>query len=192
MEQRKLSVALGFYSIGYRQFQAYNIHFLFFSQYEQSIVLRRSGLLIAFATVFLQFAVFLQPLLPQQYQIAPVCELVTPSLRISSSVVSSEQQISHYHHSESSRAFVLDHDQHANSNELDVNNKYSHHHDPNHQCPYCTFYGHLIMPPELGIQEALVRIQVRLLTFVENFQHIYFQLQRLYLIPQGRAPPSFA
>ena len=47
------------------------------------------------------------------------------------------------------------------------------------------------MPPELGIKEALVRIQVRLLAFVETFQHVYFQLQRLYLIPQGRAPPSF-
>lgn len=154
-------------------------------------MLRRSGLLIAFATVFLQFAVFLQPLLPKQYQIAPVCELITPVLSQSSSIVSSEQHISHDHHSESSRAFVHDHDVHANANEL--NNKHNHHqHDPNHQCPYCTFYGHLIMPPELGIQEALVRVQVRLLAFVETFQHVYFQLQRLYLIPQGRAPPSFA
>ncbi|MEG0482152.1 MAG: DUF2946 family protein [Acinetobacter sp.] len=154
-------------------------------------MLRRSGLLFAFATVFLQFAVFLQPLLPTQYQIAPVCELVTSSLFTASSIVSSDQDISHYHHSESSRAFILDHDHHANANEL--NNKHSHHqHDLNHQCPYCNFYGHLIMPPELGIKEALVRIQVRLLTFVETFQHVYFQLQRLYLIPQGRAPPNFA
>ena len=43
-------------------------------------MLRRSGLLLAFATVFLQLAVFLQPLLPEQYQIAPVCEDITQSL----------------------------------------------------------------------------------------------------------------
>ncbi|RKG40836.1 DUF2946 domain-containing protein [Acinetobacter rongchengensis] len=140
-------------------------------------MLRRSGLLIAFATVFLQFAVFLQPLLPQQYQIAPVCELITPVLSPQSSLISSEQHNSHDHH--------------INANEL--NNKHNYHqHDPNHQCPYCNFYGHLIMPPELGIQEALIRVQVRLLAFIENSQHVYFQLQRLYLIPQGRAPPSFA
>ena len=40
----------------------------------------RSGLLLSFAAVFLQIAVFLQPLLPAQYQIAPVCETITRAL----------------------------------------------------------------------------------------------------------------
>ncbi|MDB9695556.1 DUF2946 domain-containing protein, partial [Acinetobacter nosocomialis] len=40
----------------------------------------RSGLLLACAAVFLQIAVFLQPLLPKQYQIAPVCETITRAL----------------------------------------------------------------------------------------------------------------
>ena len=40
----------------------------------------RSGLLLACAAVFLQVAVFLQPLLPKQYQIAPVCETITLAL----------------------------------------------------------------------------------------------------------------
>lgn len=34
----------------------------------------RGGLLLSLAAVFLQIAVFLQPLLPKQYQVAPVAE----------------------------------------------------------------------------------------------------------------------
>ena len=48
------------------------------------------------------------------------------------------------------------------------------------------------MPPELEVKEVLVRIQVRLLAFQKAFKHVYFVLQRLFLIPQGRAPPIFA
>lgn len=49
--------------------------------------LLRIGLLLGFAAVFLQIAVFLQPLLPQQYQIAPVCETITRTLFSNSSQV---------------------------------------------------------------------------------------------------------
>ncbi|MBP7900341.1 MAG: DUF2946 family protein, partial [Acinetobacter sp.] len=65
------------------------------------------------------------------------------------------------------------------------------HHDVNHQCQYCTVFGNLVLPPELQVKEVLVRIQVRLLAFEKAFKHVYFQLQRLYLLPQGRAPPLF-
>lgn len=180
-----MSITLGF--------QANTSIISLFSQYEQSIVLRRSGLLLAFATVCLQLAVFLQPLLPEQYQIAPVCELITLSLFASSRIQSIDQNNNHTEHLNSDRsakARAIHLDQHADSSVLDVKNNYYHQHDANHQCPYCTFYGHLTMPPELGVKEILFRIQVRLLAFSNNFQHVYFQLQRLYLIPQGRAPPS--
>ncbi|HCK29908.1 MAG TPA: DUF2946 domain-containing protein, partial [Acinetobacter ursingii] len=45
-----------------------------------NVLLLRTGLLLGFTAVFLQVAVFLQPLLPKQYQIAPVCETITQAL----------------------------------------------------------------------------------------------------------------
>lgn len=145
-------------------------------------MLRRSGLLLAFATVLLQIAVFLQPLLPEQYQIAPVCEHITHSLLHpdgdESDPVHQTSFIHHYLHLDQSAQNSDHHD---------------HQHDINHQCQYCVVYGNLVLPPEFGISEVFVRLQVRLIAYSKIFQHVYFALQRLYLIPQGRAPPfSFA
>ncbi|OTG38584.1 DUF2946 domain-containing protein, partial [Staphylococcus aureus] len=36
------------------------------------------------------------------------------------------------------------------------------------------------------------RIQVRLIAFKQAFSHVWFVLQQLFLLPQGRAPPLFA
>lgn len=135
-------------------------------------MLFRGGVLLSFAAVFLQIAVFLQPLLPKQYQIAPVCETITRALLVNISA--------HVHHSS------LEHQQHVQEH------AHSHEHDANHQCQYCTVYGNLVLPPELQIKEVLDRIQIRLIAFHQNFVHVWFALQRLFLIPQGRAPPLFA
>ncbi|WP_109441437.1 DUF2946 family protein [Acinetobacter haemolyticus] len=140
----------------------------------------RCGLLLAFAAICLQIAVFLQPLLPKQYQIAPVCETITQALLLPKvTMVHNEhaQHASHHGHQlDQTQAAVSHHD----------------HHDPNHQCQYCTVYANLILPPELGIKEVLVRIQVRLVAYQQAFKHVYFALQRLFLLPQGRAPPLSA
>ena len=135
----------------------------------------RSGLLLSFVAVFLQIAVFLQPLLPKQYQIAPVCETITRALLLPN--VHSEHS-AHGHHDHISVA----------QNQSD----HSHEHDANHQCQYCTVYGNLVLPPELDVQEILDRIQVRLIAFQKAFKHVWFVLQQLFLIPQGRAPPLAA
>lgn len=153
-------------------------------------MLRRSGLLLAFATVFLQLAVFLQPLLPEQYQIAPVCEEITHTLlrpAQTNRTLHSTSSASQHHVQQPESSFAhhylhLDHDE-------QLTNSGHNHHDMNHQCQYCVVYGNLVVPPEIGVQEILVRIQIRLIAFVEAFQHVYFLLQRLFLIPQGRAPP---
>ena len=134
----------------------------------------RGGLLLSFVAVFLQIAVFLQPLLPKQYQVAPVCETITRALLVSSHV-HSEHPV---HHAVN---------QHSFSSEPS-----GHDHDAGHQCQYCTVYGNLVLPPELEVQEVLDRIQVRLIAFKQAFSHVWFVLQRLFLIPQGRAPPLFA
>ena len=68
----------------------------------------------------------------------------------------------------------------------------AHQHDAGHQCQYCTVYANLVLPPEFGIQEVFERVQVRLLFLQRQFAPIYFYLQRLFLMPQGRAPTLFA
>lgn len=118
----------------------------------------RSGLTLACLAVFLQIAVFLQPLLPRQYQVAPVCETIANALVLK---ISSEHQHDHQHDG----------------------------HDDSHQCQYCKVYSNLVLPQDLTIKEVLDRIQVRLLAFQKTFSHIWFILQRLFLTPQGRAPP---
>ncbi|ENX40840.1 MAG: DUF2946 family protein [Acinetobacter sp.] len=140
----------------------------------------RCGLLLALTAVCLQIAVFLQPLLPKQYQIAPVCETITQALLLpkvqSTQSHSAHSSHSHEHQLEQAQAPLPHHD----------------HHDPNHQCQYCTVYANLVLPPELGVKEVLVRIQIRLVAYQQAFKHVYFALQRLFLLPQGRAPPLFA
>ena len=139
----------------------------------------RYGLLLSFCAVFLQIAVFLQPLLPTQYQIAPVCETITRALL--ASTVHSEHTSHHsslHHQSQVALSDQTDHGTHT--------------HDANHQCQYCTVYGNLVLPPELEVKEILVRIQVRLMAFQQAFKHVWFVLQQLFLIPQGRAPPLAA
>jgi len=147
------------------------------------ILLRTSGILLALATVLLQFAVFLQPLLPEQYQIAPVCELI-------SQVIKAKKTSQDHNNDSSEQHSVIHHDlEHLNISQDHSSSGHSHH-DLTHQCQYCTIYGNLHLPPEIDLKEILVRIQVRLLAYSESFKHIYFELQRLYLLPQGRAPPN--
>ena len=139
-------------------------------------MLLRSGLLLALAAICLQIAVFLQPLLPPQYQIAPVCEKITQALL--------QPQPSAQFHQHHSSLHVHESDQHDLVSE--------HHHTPDHQCQYCTVYGHLVLPPELGgAKQVLVRILIRLVAYQQEFQHIFLLLQRLFLLPLGRAPPQF-
>ncbi|HJF28681.1 DUF2946 family protein [Acinetobacter bohemicus] len=136
----------------------------------------RGGLLLSLVAVFLQIAVFLQPLLPEQYQVAPVCETITRAL------LSPVTQHSSASHADSS---------HLESHSVIEQSAGHDHHDPSHQCQYCTVYGNLILPPELEVQEVLDRILVRLIAFEKAFKHVWFVLQQLFLIPQGRAPPAF-
>ena len=128
----------------------------------------RSGLLLALVSVALQIAVFLQPLLPMQYQVAPVCETITQVLLTNS----------HSHHA------------HAHTAEHAAD--HTHHHDANHQCQYCTVYSNLVLPPDLSIKEVLDRVLVRFYAWQNQAAYVWFVLQRLFLLPQGRAPPLFA
>lgn len=157
----------------------------------------RIGFLLGFSAVLLQIAVFLQPLLPKQFQIAPVCETITRALfePNHSHDVNSSHEYPHFFaqdvHSEHANDSHTGHT-HAGIVQQAQDQHQEHHHDINHQCQYCTVFGNLVLPPDLNIAEVIDRIQVRLIAFEKAFKHVYFQLQRLYLLPQGRAPPHFA
>lgn len=165
----------------------------------------RAGLLLAFGAVLLQIAVFLQPLLPKQYQIAPVCETISRALNLESQLIKNKQSLStnssisdhsaqieqqhlmHAHH------HMMQHQHAVSEQSVDHQTQDLPDHDHSgHQCQYCTVLGHLILPPELDLQPVVDRIQVRLIAFQKAFRHVYFVLQRLFLLPQGRAPPLFA
>lgn len=146
-------------------------------------MLLRNGLLLSLLAVCLQIAVFLQPLLPKQYQIAPVCETISQVL-IQTDFYQKHQHSTYHQHA--SHVYSL------SEISAEQTNLGHDHHDPNHQCQYCTVYGNLVLPPELEVKQVLDRIQVRLLAFQQTFGYVWFVLQRLFLIPQGRAPPLFA
>lgn len=143
-------------------------------------MIHRLGILLAFATIALQIAVFLQPLLLEEYQISPACATVLLlSTQIKQKLHLHSEQVLHTDH----------HSLHLDQPQADSHSE-QHHHDLNHQCPFCFFYGHLVAPPTLGIKEVFVRVQVRYLHLYQVFIGFFFSLQRLFLIPQGRAPPS--
>ncbi len=43
------------------------------------------GRLLGLAAILLQIAVFLQPLLPEKYQVSPVCETIAQALQLNHS-----------------------------------------------------------------------------------------------------------
>ena len=141
----------------------------------------RFGLLLSFFAVFLQVCVFLQTLLPQKYQISPVCETITLALLQQQHNTLSHADAEHSHHHDTSHAH-MHHDTHTDQIR-------THQHDSSHQCQYCTVYANLVLPPNTDLKEVLVKINVQLIWLQQQFAHVYFVLQRLFLIPQGRAPP---
>lgn len=148
------------------------------------------GRLLGFYAVLLQIAVFLQPLLPEKYQISPVCETIAQALQLQHSVTSS----SHNHHNAPEQYHSMSHHMHdmeraVHTTSSDITVASHHHHDAGHQCQYCVVYSHVVPLPDLDLKQILIRIQVRFLAFIENCFHVFFQLQQLFLIPQGRAPP---
>ena len=142
----------------------------------------RFGLLLSFFAVFLQVCVFLQTLLPQKYQISPVCETITLALSQPNNHFSDHNEhVSHQHGA---------HHQHAQQSLLlSESSSQSHEHDASHQCQYCTVYGNLVLPPDAEVKEVLAKISVQFIWLQQQFAHVYFALQRLFLLPQGRAPP---
>lgn len=157
----------------------------------------RSGFLLSCIAIALQIAVFLQPLLPKQYQIAPVCEtiaLVLVQEKIASMMqhhrAADDQTHSHVNNMSLSSDDTPSVSQHLMTHQHDASGH--DHQDPNHQCQYCKVFAQQVLPTEFDLTVVIDRIQVKLLAFKQSTLHIYFVLQRLFLTPQGRAPPVLA
>lgn len=138
------------------------------------------GRLLGFYAVLLQVAVFIQPLLPEKYQISPVCETIARALQLGDHSNNSLSDMSMPSHSHMQQTISVQKSYHHSN---------AQHHDINHQCQYCVVYSHVIPLLDVDLKEVLVKIQIRFLAFQENFFHIFFALQQLFLLPQGRAPP---
>lgn len=128
------------------------------------------GFITALCAVFLQIMVFLQPILPKELQVSLVCETVTESL------MSHQKSTSH-------------HMMHTQNHHMQNNKKQLKKHQ-DHTCIYCQAFSNVTSFLSLGINEVFDRLQIKLLAFKKYYQHIYFFLQKLFLIPQGRAPPT--
>lgn len=122
-----------------------------------------------------QLAVFLQPLLPEQYQLARVCE-----------TIAGIQQQTNMH-----PTHLIKHKKIAEIKPT-IKSNLEHQHDDYHQCLFCSVYSHLVSDLSSAIPEIFDRVQVRLIAFQKAFRHIFFQLHHLFLSPQGRAPPLLA
>ena len=139
----------------------------------------RTALVLALMAMFLQVAVFLQPLLPEEFQISPVCVTIA---ELTLKVKSSTQQSMHHSTVDSVQSHDMMQMQHSTA---------KHQHQLDHHCIFCTVYGHLVANLNLEIKEIVERLNIRLLAFQNAFRHVFFVLQRLFLSPQGRAPPVF-
>lgn len=138
----------------------------------------RGSVFLAFAAMLIHIAVFLQPLLPEKIQITQVCVTIA-ELVVKTQITT---DISHHKHSTIKQVYEIEKVHHSDS--LDK-------HTVDHYCIFCIVYGHLVSYLNLEITEVFQRLQIRLLTFQKNFKHVFFILQRLFLNPQGRAPPLF-
>lgn len=127
----------------------------------------KSGIALSLSAIILQIAVFLQPFLPKQYQVAAVCET------ISSALISPDHQHHGMHH-------------HASTLPAP-----SQHHDASHQCPFCTVYNHLIPFLDLGVKFVFIRLTLKLLAVSTAFKLRLDVIEKLFVLPQSRAPPIF-
>jgi len=139
------------------------------------------GFIFGLIAILSQMTVFIQPLLPEKFQISPACVMVM-SL---SSQFEQEQQIQHSH-----MAMPMMGDMPAHHMQHDFHQ--THHHIPIDQCPYCFIYGHISVLVASGIDEVFDYLKVKYLLILDIFLSFFFLLHNLFLIPQGRAPPTLS
>ncbi|ENU81344.1 hypothetical protein F975_01209 [Acinetobacter sp. ANC 3789] len=127
--------------------------------------MRRYGLFFGLMALLLQNLVFWQIAMPKSMQTNVICE------QISTALEQSNMPISHMYMS------AAEHSQIQKQHDKMLQH-----------CHFCELFHHLspITEPNLTLIED--KILVRLIVFAA-LSYVFFYLRRLFLCPQGRAPP---
>lgn len=127
--------------------------------------MQRYGLFFGLMALLLQNLVFWQVAMPKSMQNNMICEQISVALE-QSSMSMSQMHMSTAEHSQMQKQHdkMLQH------------------------CHFCELFHHLspIAEPSLTLIED--KILVRLIVFA-TLSYVFFYLRRLFLCPQGRAPP---
>ena len=137
-------------------------------------MLRYFGLQLAVFAMLLQISVWLQPFLPEDFQVAPLCATLTPIF------AADTQHAAHAHN-------IHHPDVEQPKLEHKPTSKHPHSTDA---CQFCLSYANVVPLMDATPHPRLIRIQIRLIAIAQSARQIYFQQLRLFLLPQGRAPPS--
>lgn len=131
------------------------------------------ALMLSLTAMLLQVSVFLQPLLPERYQITSVCITVAHLQAMQHNqpiaLQSAQQQPKKMLHQQDAKQLTLQFTEQF--------------------CAFCTVFSHLTPALDVSFATILIRHQLGLWGFKRTVQHLFFVLLRLFLSPQGRAPP---
>jgi len=131
----------------------------------------RFGIIIGLLAILLQNFVFWQSLLPSEMHQQLVCTQIVEVMNHSQ--MSSESHSSHHLST------------HVNKK---LSNKNAQH-DSSTSCHFCYLYNHIATIDGFKLSLFEIGVTVRLI-LLASIIYILFYLQRLFLSPQGRAPPQ--
>lgn len=138
---------------------------------ENKFFMYRFGIIIGLLAILLQNFVFWQSLLPSEMHQQLVCTQIVEVMNHSQ--MSSESHSSHHLST------------HVNKK---LSNKNAQH-DSSTSCHFCYLYNHIATIDGFKLSLFEIGVTVRLI-LLASIIYILFYLQRLFLSPQGRAPPQ--
>ena len=133
--------------------------------------MRQIGLSFGLLALLLQNLVFWQVAMPKSMQSNMVCEQIHVAL-----------DQTHHTMSPHDNMVMADHDH------TQMHDK-QHHDDMLQHCHFCQLYHQLSALPDISLDLIETTVLVRLILFAA-LAYVFFYLQRLFLCPQGRAPPT--
>ncbi|QNX18114.1 DUF2946 domain-containing protein [Acinetobacter seifertii] len=131
----------------------------------------RFGFLIGLLAILLQNLVFWQSLLPSKMHQQMVCEQISEMMNHSS--MQSEPHLSHHIKNDSHKKLLNKNVQH----------------DSSLSCNFCYLYSHIANIDGFKFTLFAIGVVVRFI-MLATLSYILFYLRRLFLSPQGRAPPK--
>lgn len=134
--------------------------------------MRQIGLCFGLLALLFQNLVFWQMAMPKSMQSNMICAQISAAL---------DQMPSNMSHHDN----MMMPDEHAHAQ---IHSKQQHD-DMLQHCHFCQLYHQLSALPEINLDLIETKILVRLIVFA-SLAYVFFYLRRLFLCPQGRAPPT--